>query len=309
MTVRLAIPDMISPSYFPVIAAVELGLLADRGIDADLELVFPVTDTYAQLRDGELDYVGGAAHAPLYAFDRWQGCTLLGALSQHMYWFLVVRPDLEVTDEPLEAIRGQRIGAAPGPVDGLVQMLRDVGMDPDTDVAIGPVPAAAGGGASFGVSAAEALERGEIDGFWANGMGAEVAVRRGTGKLILDARRGGGPKGSRDLTFAALVTTQQRLDRDPDEVRAVLGAVIDAQRALVAQPELATKAAAARFPEYETSLIASLIERDAPYYDPTITHEKVRALNRFAAGLGLLDDADVPVEDVLALSLETEWQR
>ena len=35
---KVAIPDLISPSYFPLVAAVELGFL-----DAQLELLYPVT--------------------------------------------------------------------------------------------------------------------------------------------------------------------------------------------------------------------------------------------------------------------------
>jgi len=68
---------------------VELGFFKKEGLDATIELLFPVTRTYEALRDGQLDFVGGAAHAPLYAFRDWVGCKLLCALSQNMYWFLV----------------------------------------------------------------------------------------------------------------------------------------------------------------------------------------------------------------------------
>jgi len=49
---------------------------------------------------------------------------------------------------------------------------------------------------NFGLTAAKALEDGLIDSFWANGMGTEVAVRSGAGKIVLDIRRGDGPEGS-----------------------------------------------------------------------------------------------------------------
>jgi len=52
-----------------------------------------------------------------------------------------------------------------------------------------PVPATAG--VSFGLAAARALEKGAVDGFWANGMAAEIALRGGFGTLVIDARRGG----------------------------------------------------------------------------------------------------------------------
>ena len=42
---------------------------------------------------------------------------------------------------------------------------------------------------NFGVIAAQALEERRVDGFWANGMGAEIAVRRGVGTVVIDARR------------------------------------------------------------------------------------------------------------------------
>src|ERR1044072_5942792 len=92
---RVAIPDLVSPSYFPAIAAVELGCFRQEGFDATVELVFPVTKTYEELRQGRLEFVGGASHAALYAFKDWQGRRLLCALAQHMYWFLVVRKDLK----------------------------------------------------------------------------------------------------------------------------------------------------------------------------------------------------------------------
>ena len=193
MSLRVAIPDLISPSYFPAIAAVELGCFRQEGFDATVELLFPVTKTYEALREGRLDFVGGASHATLYAFRDWQGGKLLCALAQNMYWFLVVRKTLNARPGDLEVVRGQRIGAAPGPVDGLKQLLRAAGIDPERDVKIGPVPGALGQSASFGLLAAKALEEETIDGFWANGMGAEVAVRSGVGTLVLDAP----PRGER----------------------------------------------------------------------------------------------------------------
>jgi hypothetical protein len=65
-----------------------------------------------------------------------------------------------------------------------------VGTFPRSGVRIVGVPGASEPGVSFGVAAAKALEDGELDGFWANAMGAENAVRGGVGKVVLDVRRG-----------------------------------------------------------------------------------------------------------------------
>ena len=280
MSVRVAIPDLVSPSYFPAIAAVELGFLPD----ATIELLYPVTKTYEELREGRLDFVGGAAHAALYAFKDWHGAKLLCALAQHMYWFLVVRNDLEPKRGDLSVVKGRRIGAAPGPVDGLKQLLKRAGV---TEVQIGPVPGAVGEKASFGLAAARALAEGKIDGFWANGMGAEIAVREGVGTVVLDARRQDSEE-VKGYTFPALVCTEKTVRERPQLAMAARQAVVEAQRVLKREPERATEIGRKHFPPQEAELIAELIRRDAPFYDPAITAPTIDAMNQFARSLGLL---------------------
>jgi len=296
---KVAIPDLISPSYFPAIAAVELGCFRQEGIDATLELLYPVTRTYEDLRDGKLDFVGGAAHAVLYAFKDWQGGKLLCALAQHMYWFLVVRSDLNPRKGDLSSVKGLRIGAAPGPVDGLKRMLAAAGIDPNKDLSIGPVPGfTVGQTASFGLLAAKALEEGKIDGFWANGMGAEVAVKSGIGTLVLDARREGSEE-AKGYTFPALVTSERIIREKPDAARAAIRAVKAAQQILKRDPERATEVGRKLFPPAEAGMIAELIRRDLPYYDAAISPQTVESMNRFARDLGLLSRA-VPYGQVVA---------
>lgn len=284
---RVAIPDLISPSYFPLIAAVELGFFEQEGIPASLELLYPVTKTYEELREGRLDFVGGASHAALYAFKDWQGGRLLCALAQHMYWFLVVRSDLKAKKGDLRVVKNLRIGAAPGPVDGLKQLLKRAGIDPAKDVQIGPVPGVVEKTASFGVMAAKALEAGKLDGFWANGMGAEVAVRNEIGTVVLDARRDGSEE-AKGYTFPALVCTEKMITEKPQAARAAIKAVKAAQDALKKSPERATEVGKRLFPPAEADLIAELIRRDAPFYDPKISENSVAAMNRFAQDIGLL---------------------
>ncbi len=92
---KIAIPDLISNSYFPVIAAVELGCFREEGLDVDLELVVPVENALAALKDGSLEFLGCSSHLVVGGFPEWQGAKLLCAQSQGMYWFLVMRSDLE----------------------------------------------------------------------------------------------------------------------------------------------------------------------------------------------------------------------
>lgn len=294
---RIGVPDLVSPSYFPAIAAVELGLLADEGVDATVELVFPVTDAAVALRDGSLDVLAGAAHAPLYAFPRWDGARLVAAISRNTYWFLVVAAERGVGRGELTKLRDLRIGAAPGVDEGLRQLLVRSGVDLDErELHIGPVPGVAAGTVSFGVAAAEALADGRVDAFWANGMGAAVAVADGTGTVVVDARRDGGIGAG--LTFAGVSTTQALIDRDPATVGAVVRALRRAQVLLAEDPGRATEVGRRLFPAREAELIAELVRRDAPWYDTAITPEAVAGLNDFGRLAGLLPDpADEPAYD------------
>src|SRR5260370_38842877 len=127
---KLAIPDLISNSFFPALAAAELGCFAREGLDVSAELIFPVDRAYQALRDGEVDFVGGAAHGALAAFTEWRGVRLLGALSQGMYWFLVMRAELGIARGDLSALRGPRIAAAPWVGMGLRPLLTAAGFEP-----------------------------------------------------------------------------------------------------------------------------------------------------------------------------------
>ncbi|MBM2810958.1 MAG: putative ABC-type nitrate/sulfonate/bicarbonate transport system periplasmic component [Chloroflexi bacterium] len=305
--IRLGVPDLISNSYFPAIAAVDLGFFKAEGLDAEVQLVFPVPRTMAELREGKLDFVAGAAHATLGSFPEWRGAKLLGALAQRMYWFLVLRADLKADRGDLSSVNGLRIGAAPGPDAGLRRLLLDSGVDPERNgVQIGPIPGASDRGASFGVSAAQALEAGSLDGFWANGMGAEVAVRRGVGTVVLDVRRGDGPSLAQHYTFPALITTDQRIRDEPETAAAALRAIVRTQHALRDDPDRATEVGRRLFPPMEADLIADLIRRDLPYYDPHISHESVAALNRFTASMKLAS-GEAAYDDVVATQFGHIW--
>ena len=304
---RIAVPDLVSNSYFPIIAAVEMGFFKEEGFDASVDLLFPIPKTFEALRDGQLDFVVGSAHATLLAFPQWQGAKLLAACGQHTYWFLVIRSDLNPKRGDLSVVKGLRIGAAPGVNLSLQRMLVEAGIDPENNgVQIMPIPGAAGPNVSFGLSAAKALEEGKLDGFWANGMGCEVAVRRGVGTMVLDVRRGDGPTAARHYTFSALVATDKRINDEPDSARAAVRALMKAHKALRTDPNSATAVGKKRFPPSEAELIAELVRRDLPYYDPNIPVEKVVSMNRFAADIGLLL-APVEYDRVVATQFSHLW--
>jgi NitT/TauT family transport system substrate-binding protein len=304
---KLAVPDMISNSYFPAIAAIELGLFKQEGLDVALEMIFPVDKAYAALRDGAVEFVGGSAHSALAAFPEWQGAKLLCAQAQGMYWFLVMHREIGARRGDVDAVKGRSIGAASWVEMGLRRLLIEAGLDLEHDkVSIAPVPGAAGAGVNFGVTAARALEERRIDGFWANGMGAEVAVRRGVGTVVLDVRRGDGPKPCFNYTMASIAASDRLIERSPDTAAAAVRAIAKTQAALKRDVALATGIGRKLFPPAEAELIAELIRRDLPFYDLSISRTFVDGMNQFARDIGILQ-GPVSYERVVATQFAHLW--
>jgi ABC-type nitrate/sulfonate/bicarbonate transport system substrate-binding protein len=306
-SMKIAVPDLISNSYFPAEAAVELGFFREEGLDITLEMIFPVDKAYMTLRDGAVDFVGGSAHSALAAFPNWEGVKLICAQAQGMYWFLVLHKDFAAKHGDIAAVKGRSIGAAPWVEMGLRRLLVAAGIDLQRDgVKIAPVPGAVGAGVNFGLTAAKALEERKIDGFWANGMGAEVAVRRGIGSVVLDVRRGDGPKGCFDYTMASIATTDRLIGNSPDIVAAAVRAIVKTQTALKKNVAQAGEVGRKLFPPSEAELIVELIRRDLPYYDASISESFVAGMNQFARDLGLLSGL-VPYEKVVATQFSSLW--
>jgi ABC-type nitrate/sulfonate/bicarbonate transport system substrate-binding protein len=269
--------------------------------------LLPSLDAVNALRDGAVDFVAGGAHTTLLAFPGWKGAKLVVALSQGTPWLLVLRADLPARRGDVSAVKGLRIGAAPGPDRVFLRLLQESGIDPARDgVAIAPVPGGTDPGASFGVTAAEALERGTVDGFWANALGSETAVRRGVGKIVVDVRRGDGPPGAGQYTLAALSTTEALIARQPERVAAAVRAIVRAQDILRKDPGRATEIGRRRFPPAASEIIAAVVERDLPFYDPAIGEPAVSVMNGFARSLGLLT-APVSYEDTVATRFRDLW--
>jgi ABC-type nitrate/sulfonate/bicarbonate transport system substrate-binding protein len=308
VSMKLAVPDMISPSYFVAEAAIELGFFEAEGLEVSLELVYPVDNAYAALRDGTIDFVGGAGHAVLSAFPGFNGAKLIAAQAQGMYWFLVMRSDLGAKRGDLEVVKGRTIGAAPWVNMGLRGLLRAAGIDPERDrVSIAPVPGALGTVPNFGVMAAKALQAGKLDGFWANGMGAEVAVRGGYGTVVADVRRGDGPKQCFNFTAPTIATTDALIARSPDTVAAAVRAIVKTQAALKANVARATEVGKKLFPETEAALIAGLIRRDLPFYDATLPRDFIAGMTAFARSQGVLD-RELAYEEVVATQFAPLWK-
>jgi NitT/TauT family transport system substrate-binding protein len=245
-------------------------------------------------------------HDVLTEFPDWRGAKIVVALSQGTPWLLVVRAELAAKRGDINAVRGLRLTAAQGPDLALKQMLIGAGIDPSRDLQIVELPGAKSRDVSFGVFAARALEAGQIDGFWANAMGGETAVSRGAGKILVDVRRGDDPGEVRYFTFAGMATTYNFVEREPEAIAAAVRAIVKAQKALRKDPSLAQDVGRRKFPKDAAALIARVVERDVPFYNPVISEEAVAKMNRFAQSVGHLSGL-VPYANVVAIRFRELW--
>jgi ABC-type nitrate/sulfonate/bicarbonate transport system substrate-binding protein len=251
--------------------------------------------------------IAGSVHDLLTEFTAWKGVKLAVALSQGTPWLLVVRSDLPAKRGDFQALKGLKLTAAEGPDLVFKEMLRVAGIEPKRDLQIVELPGAKERHVSFGVFAARALENRQIDGFWANAMGAETAITRGCGKLLIDVRRGDDPGEVRNFTFAGLGTTDGFIAREPACIEAAVRAIVNAQAALRRDPSLAKIVGERKFPADAAALIAAVVERDTPFYIPAISEEAVSGLNRFTVSIGHLD-RPVPYDEIVAVQFSRLWK-
>ena len=139
----------------------------------------------------------------------------------------------------IEAVKGRRIAADRGPDLVFKYLLRESGIDIERDrVEIGPLPESEPV-TSFGVAAGRALADGKLDGFWAGnvcGLRKLTALHLGGGCVVVDTRRGDGPSGAGNYSFAALATTESNIKTEPERIEAVIRAVVRAQSVIRENP-------------------------------------------------------------------------
>jgi NitT/TauT family transport system substrate-binding protein len=304
---RVWVADLDSPSYFVATAAVELGYFKREGID--IEFVYNTREGPALMREGKLDFMGGPSFVALRAFPEWKGVKVLCALAQYCYWFLAVRRDLDVKRGDLQALKGLRISAAvtdPGKL--LRHMLDEAGLDLERDkIQIVPPPPTYGDKGYMARNGIDAITQGLADAYWGNGLRVALGEKLGIAKLHLDLRRGDGPPGARYYNFAALTTREDLVREHPEVAAGAIRAVRSAQKALKADPSLATGIGEKLFPADEAPLIADLIARDAPFYDAVITREAIDGVMKFAKSFGLIKDV-LPYETVVATEFSGLWK-
>ena len=103
-----------------------------------------------------------------------------------------VRSDLKCERGDVSAVKGLRLSASVLPGLTLKRLLEEAGIDFQRDnVRLVASPRRIS--QNWAWDGVDAIEQGVADGYWGNGLRADLGVKRGIAKILLDVRRGDGP--------------------------------------------------------------------------------------------------------------------
>src|SRR5262249_36863105 len=129
---------------------------------------------------------------------------------------------------------------------------------------------------------------------------------RGIASIVLDVRRGDGPKECFGYTMGAIATTDGLIARSPEAAAGVVRAIVRTQAMLRQDIAYATTVGRALFPSLDGQLIAAVVKRALPFYSPAISEQSVASMNRYCCETGMLQE-DAPYWGVVAAEFSGLW--
>jgi NitT/TauT family transport system substrate-binding protein len=239
-----------SPFYAPALIAARAGYFADAGFDVSLVAASPGRGTADAILDGSVDFaVSGLMRSFKVADEGGPPIVHFAAVNDRNGFFLLSReprPSFAWSD-----LAGRTVisfGGAPTPYYCMLSVLRRHGVDPGgvTFLREIPLPDAVAG---FRAGRAEFLECGPPV--------VDRLVADGTGHLVASMGEATGP-----VPFSSLMTSQERVRRDRDDLVRLVRALHRAQQWIAAAPpaDLA-RVLAPIFEDIEPPLLAHVLDR------------------------------------------------
>jgi NitT/TauT family transport system substrate-binding protein len=216
-----------SATYAGIYAAMEAGLFARAGLDAEVLNLGAGAPAQAALLSGELQVAAPSGTSTINALLAGGDLSIVGAVFDTMPFQLVAVPSVTSAADLRDKVVGiNRLGGSPHAI--LRYMLRDAGLDPETDVRILQV-----GGQAERVAA---LRSGAVQATIVDPPFSTLGEREGL-RLIADAADLG-------LAYPHAVLTMNRewLRTRRDTARRVLQTVVDGTRAFKSDRELGSRA-------------------------------------------------------------------
>ncbi len=286
----------------PVYVAQELHLFEKHGIKAELIYSKGIQVTNVMI-SGAADFGAFAVEHAILVASKGQDVRLLVLNQTRPPFAIVVRNDVPTpnADAPFPAmlkdLKGLKISISSVGASSdmsLRFLLSMAGLDPQTDVKLIPTGDPA--------SQVASLKNGVVDAM----IGIEPAQTEAVlglkvGKSILDIEKGEGPAAFRDYAYNAVFTRQSYLDAHPENARAVVASVVEAE-ALIADPahiDDVMKAVAVNMRGLDQGLLREYVEAYRAIWQPVATRKGIENVNSVLIGAKQITEP-VPFDKLVA---------
>ena len=218
----------------PLCVAHELGLWRNEGLDSELVAVRSGPLVVAALQSGDVEYAVTSFDSLAHLHEQGrQDAVAIAAVLTRLTMNVVLHREVaaargvtrasSLTDR-FRALRGLTLGVTQaGAVSDLYAryFLRRGGADPDRDATLVQI----GDGAAL----LAALRSRQIQGYVLSAPGPQIAEREGFGTILVRPALGDVPELT-DFAAVVVLTGQQRATRQPEQTRAFLSGLVQAQR-------------------------------------------------------------------------------
>jgi NitT/TauT family transport system substrate-binding protein len=289
--------------FFPVWVAKERGLFAKNGVDVEFVEIADGTALRTAALSGSVDFATQVPEGSAVLFSRGEKFPNLVATQAKLTWSLVLagkyKDKVKVGDA--KALKGMTIGVSSrgsGSDLQLQALLKANGLTPNQDVKIVAIGAYANGIA--------AMEQNRIDGMICLEPARSKAIAAGNFEHVYFGTEV--YPGSANVPMGALAALQDYIDKHPDLARRVVLSVVEAESAMVADPDW-TLAYAAKLNNTSTDELSYAIKQQhIPALNPAMSEKGWNTLMDVLVDTGALKEK-VAYKDANATMFASEWAK
>jgi len=288
--------------YFTPYVAEAKGFFAKHGLDAQLVYFRSGAETTTAVVSGSTEF--GALATEHVAQVRGQGLRLKAIVANlaDSPFTLIVRKEVELPNvargypHVIRDLKGLRLGITGrgASTDFTLRfLLKEGGLDPDTDVTI-----IATGGVMTSLAA---LQKGDIQGYLAfEPIQTQAVHGLGIAKPVIDIRKGEGPRALGEYAYNSMVAREEFLAAHPETARRMVQAVLDAHRFLLDPKNFDEVARAAEpyFGGLDPRLLHQILKDSLKGYRPVISRQAVANISTMLQFAGLIKRA-VAYEEIV----------
>lgn len=301
--VRMASINILS--FSPMFIAKELGYFDAEGIDADILETKGGNATTAAMLGGSAEVIATNFVSPLTLHNQGKNVKSLAGIEMTSVYAFVVKPDLDVPPDNVEALvaalKGKRLGVA------------SLGSGADT-VATG-VLAEHGVGAGevikvaigTGGTALAAMKAGGVDAMITYEPDITQIVKAGIGKIALDLRSTKSDTAYSRVPATTVQATDEWIQKNPDLAASVVKAIVRANKTLENDPETSVKVLSKLYGNIAPDDVKSMYEGERTSFKSEIPKDQFEAAQNIYLKQNVIKTL-VPYDDVVATQFAPLWK-